>query len=171
MIIIKKNWIWFLIQKKDIKIAIESEWENLDFETSSKEKRGKWKKMIFDWPWEYETIWIWIHWVEINDQALVSFNVNIWKTSITHIPQNINETRDKFLDEMEDSDILLVSVWNESDTKFLKNLIGKIEPRITIFWWENADAMKELFSGCEVVEDVSVSSLPVDKTEYYVLKD
>ncbi len=169
MISLKRNWIWFLIQEKDVKFAIESDWENLDFETHSKEKKTKCKNMSFDWPWEYETNGIGINWIEINLEWLVSFNVYVWKTSITHIPQNINELKDKFLDEMPDTDILLVSVWSETDLKFLKNLIWKIEPRIIIFWWENSDALKEIFSESQAVEDVKVSSLPVDKSEYYIL--
>ena len=170
MLTIKKNWNWFLISDKGIRFAIESSDDNLDFETNSKESKKHAKnKVVFDWPWEYEKNWVEIKWIEICDTWLVSFNIKVWKISITHIPDNFNEVKETYINELDDSDILLVNIWEKSDLKLLKTLINKIEARITVFWGENRNRIKEVIENCEIIEDVSVSTLPVDKSEYYIL--
>ena len=172
MINIKKNEDWFLVKSNNTTWSCESTQDVWDFGSCSTEKLWKSCKnnTCFDWPWDYEKNETEIKWVEINDKWVTSFGAIMWKTSLNHLPENLWELNDTFLDNMNDSDILLVSVWENSEIKSLKSLIDKIDPRIIIFGWSNPQLMQESYPGCESLEELKVGTLPADKSEYYILE-
>lgn len=171
MITIKKNWKWFLVSWKNIKWSAEICEAKSDFCTHSNEK--DWEKcksgMCFDWPWEYEKNEAEIRWVELNDNWVTAFNVVIDDTKIAVIAENIEDINENFLDNLWECDILLLSIWNKTNLKILKDLIEKIEARITVFWWDNSDALLDKFPKYEKLEEIKVSNLPVDTSLYYVV--
>ena len=169
MTTISKDWTWFYVSSKEAKWWCENKNENSSFWTCSKEQRAKKTTPCFDWPWEYEMKGIEIKWVEINDKGIVSFSCLIERNQIMHIPENVWDIREDFLDKIDDIDTLLISIWADSNLDDLKKLIDKIEARIIVFWWENPGALKDKFANCEELEELKITSLPVDQNLYYIL--
>lgn len=170
MITITKQWAWFLVSWKKINWGIESTDIKCDFCTHSNNDKIKCKWMMcINWPWEFEKNEAEIKWIEINNEWAIAFNVFTEKTKIVYIPENIGEIRWDFFDELEECDLLIISLWQNSDIKTIKTLLENIEPRITVFWWDNTSIVTEKYPQCEKTDEIKINSLPVDTSLFYIL--
>lgn len=168
MINITKNWNWFFVKWNKAKWACEEDDSRADFRTFSSHTKFK-SPFLFDWPWEYEKAECEIVWTEVWTNQVVSFCVRMDKVSITHIPEDLGVPYDDLIDNINDTDILLISLWEKSNTTYVKKLIDEINPRIVVFWWPNKEALADKFPWINKTQEIKINALPTEIVEYHIL--
>jgi len=166
--IISKNENWFLITNKDKHtISFNTKTES-DLNIFSFENKKPWK-VFFDQEWEYEAFWIEVKWYTMWE------NLNSWflvKTSwkkVFLLDEKITNFNDKVLWEIDESDILIVNIPNNSENlDLVKSIIEKISAKIVIFSWD-LEKIKKKFEKIDTSNDsVKIWTIP-DNTEFFYI--
>lgn len=166
--IISKNENWFLITNKDKNtISFNTKTES-DLNIFSFEKKKPWK-IFFDQEWEYEAFWIEVKWYAMWE------NLNSWfllKTDwkkVFLLDEKISNFNEKILGDIEEPDVLIVNIPNNSENlDLVKNIVEKISAKIIIFSWD-LEKIKKKFEKIEVSnEEIKIWTIP-DNTEFFYI--
>ena len=166
--IISKSENGFIIENKDkIRISFNTKIES-DINIFSFENKKSWK-VHFDQEWEYEAFWVEVQWFTFWE------NLNSWFTLKTDwkkvflLDEKILNFNEKIIWEIDEIDVLLVNIPDNSENiDLVKSIIEKLSAKTIIFSW-NLEKIKWKFDKVEVSNEQLKLSWTPENTEYFYI--